>query len=463
MPKDTKRKYWLVSGLYALFEKGSAFLFGFGSVFILYRTLEEEVMGTWVLFLMTCAFLEVSRIGLIQNALVKYLSAEPKIEHGKINAASFLLNGLLSLFYALLLLTIAPFLGQLWNPAIIPLLHIYILTTTILTLLYQCNFVLQANLSFKGIFMSNAIKQGIFFSFLLILWLLGRPIELIQLAWFQVFGAVVGSIIAIYFAWPFLVFSKKIDWGWIRKLLAFGKFAVSTNISTMLYKNMDKMMLGSLISAGSVVVYDLAIRITNALEIPVFSAAAVVFPQSAREMVDNGKEGVKKMYEHSVAAILALLLPVILFVEIFPEPLILLIAGEDYLSSTPILRLTILFGFFLPFANQMGTVLESIGKPNINFYCTALGFIINIIFNYLFILKYGVIGAAYGTLITYFITFIITQTILYKMLGVNILNVFLNLNKYYFQAYIFLKDKIKHFLIKPKTTTSNIPPKEQQS
>ncbi|MEM6321574.1 MAG: flippase [Bacteroidota bacterium] len=451
MQKDNTKKYWIVSGLYALFEKGTTYLFGFGSVFILYRTLSVSEMGVWVLFLTICAFLEVSRMGLIQNALVKFLSSEKAAEHGKINTASLFLNILLTLIFAGLLWLIAPWCGDIWDVSIIPLLHIYALTTLVLTPMYQSNFILQANLSFDGIFWSNTLRQGPFFLFLLYLGITNTPIELVQLAQFQVLTAMVGSCVAVYYARPFFKFSKKIEGAWVSRLVHFGKYAASTGLSTMLYKSMDKMMLGGLISTASVGIYDLAIRITNLMDIPTASAAAVVFPQSAREMVKNGKAGVKKMYEQSVAAILAFLLPVIFFVEIFPEIIILIIAGEEYLAAVPLLRLTILFGLFLPFGSQMGTVLESIGKPNINFYCTVFGFGLNILFNYLFIKWLGTIGAAYGTLMTYAITFVVTQIILYKILNVSTLNVFKNIGLFYKRGFLMIKEKWKSLFYKPKT------------
>jgi O-antigen/teichoic acid export membrane protein len=230
--------------------------------------------------------------------------------------------------------------------------------------------------------------------------------------------------------------------------LNFGKYAVSTNLSAILYKNMDQMMLGGMISTASAAIYNLAIRITNLMEIPTFSAAAVVFPQSAREIARTGKSGVKKLYEQSVGAILALLIPIILIVELFPELIILIIGGAAYLPAVPILRITILFGLFLPFGSQMGTVLESIGKPNINFYCTAFGFLLNIVLNYLFISWMGMIGAAYGTLLTYFITFIITQIILYKVLNVNTLNVFKYMWDFYGKGIELIKEKSRGFRYK---------------
>lgn len=462
MPKDSTKRYWLISGLYAFMERGASFVFGFGSFFILFRALEKEQVGLWVLFLTLCSFLEVSRMGLIQNALVKYLSSEDKKEHGKINTASLFLNIIISLIFVVLLLLLAPFCGHLWGEAIIPILYIYVLTTLVLTPMFHSNFILQANLSFRGIFLSNTLRQGLFFFFILALWLLNKPIELTHMAGFQAFTGILGSGVAIYYAKEFFVFTKKIDWAWVRKLVDFGRFAVATNLSIMLYKTADKLMLGGMISAISVALYEIAIKITNLMDIPTNSAAAVVFPQSAREMVKNGKEGIKVMYEQAVGAILALLIPAIIVVELFPEFIILIIAGEEYLDAVPLVRLTMLFGLFLPFGSQMGTVMESIGKPQINFYCTGIGLMTNVVLNYFFISKFGVIGAAYGSLLTYVIFFVVIQLILYKVIKVNTLNVFRYMFGFYKKGYSMMVDKFRTYFLKPTIAASNSITKDGQ-
>jgi len=143
MQKDNTKSYWLVSGLYALFEKGGSQLFGLGSLLMLIRSLDQNDWGIWGLFLVVSALLEVTRMGLIQNALVKFLSAEKSAEHGKINTASLFLNFSLTILFALSLFVVAPYLGELWDEAVIPLLHIYALTTLVLTPMYQSNFILQ--------------------------------------------------------------------------------------------------------------------------------------------------------------------------------------------------------------------------------------------------------------------------------------------------------------------------------
>jgi len=186
-------------------------------------------------------------------------------------------------------------------------------------------------------------------------------------------------------------------------------------------------MLSAMIGPEVVGVYDLAIKISNLVEVPTFSIASVVYPQSARKMVSEGKSAVKRLYEKSVGAILALILPFLAFIFVFAEWIIVLLGTDKFTESVPVLRITILFGLFIPFAVQFGTAMDSMGKPKMNFRLTMTMAFLNTGLNYLFISSMGLIGAAYGTLLAWFIVFVIGQIILYRMLDVRFYNAFLRI------------------------------------
>jgi len=124
------------------------------------------------------------------------------------------------------------------------------------------------------------------------------------------------------------------------------------------------------------------------------------------------------------------------------------IPAEKYLEAAPVLRLTILYGVFLPFAIQFGTILDSIGRPKINFTFTLIGVILNVTLNYIFIkvLNMGIFGAAYGTLLTYGISFALYQIVLRRMFGVNALLAFTHIPSFYRQGW----DIVTGFISKKK-------------
>src|SRR5690606_36100510 len=92
-----------------------------------------------------------------------------------------------------------------------------------------------------------------------------------------------------------------------------------------------------------------------------------------------------------------------------------------------------------PYGRQFGTILDSIGKARINFFVVLFMACTNIGLNYFFITELGVVGAAYATLCTNIVGFIIAQSILRKELQVNPLNAFINAYRFYpdfFRKYI---------------------------
>lgn len=412
-------------------------LLGLGSVYILFRVLSQEDFGAWVVFLTITSILEVSRAGLLQNALVKFLTTSEKEMYGQIASASVVLNGCVTIGSVLLLLLIAQPLATVFEtPKLADLLQIYCLTTVALMPFFQFNYMQQANLSFRGIFFGQFTKQAVLFIFLLLAYSLHWSVNLHKLAYVQILGALLATAVSWFFGREFIFFSKTISWPWVRQLFHYGKFILGTNISTMLYKSVDKFMLGLVLPGGgkvAIALYEAAIKVTNMTEVPTLSMASILFPQSARRQLEDGTSGLKILYEKAVGAVMAILLPAILIVLIFADWIIYFIAGPEYAAAAILLRLTILYGLFMPFAVQFGTVLDSTGQAQINFRFTLFGAVLNILSNLFFISKFGVIGAAYGTLLTYFIMFLFMQSFLHRHFGVQAYRAF------YYSFYFYKK------------------------
>ncbi|MGB1241770.1 MAG: flippase [Chitinophagales bacterium] len=458
-----QRSYWVKSGLLTILQRLSVLIFGLGSLFLMLRGMSKEDFGTWALFLAVVSFLEVGRNGLIQNALVRFIAAcgqENEEEYRKISTASLVINISLTIFSMVLLVVAAKPLSQLWNaPILMQMFPVYAITTAFLLPFFHFNCIQQANFTFTGIFWSSFVKQGLFFVYVLFAYSSGMGLTLMNLCLVQIVTAILGTATSYMFALPYIKFSKKVDWHWVRRLFNYGKFVFGTNLSAMLYKSIDKVMLG-FVSPAFVAVYDLAIRINNLIEVPTFSIATIVFPKGAQQMKTEGKPAMKRLYEKSVGTILALILPCVLFILLFPELIITILAGEKYLDAVGILQLTVIYGLFIPFANQFGTVLDAMGKPKINFRFVILGAALNIASNYtfIFIFQYGLIGAAYGTLCTYGIMFVLNQWVLYKELNVNVLNVFPNIIKTYVEGFKMVQEfYFKYTQNNANKTPNNLP------
>ncbi|MEO0473474.1 MAG: flippase [Bacteroidota bacterium] len=423
--KDSKRTYWLKSGSYTLMERVAVQLFRFGGFYFLVRAFSKKDFGIWALFLIVSAVIEVARMGLIQNALIKFLAGTDRDRvKGRINTASLVLNILLTLFVAVILGLFVLTQASLQIDGIsklAELLYWYIFTSISLIPFFQFNFIQQANFDFRGIFFSNVIRQGMFFGFVLYGYFGNREwLTLSNLAVFQIICALVGGLVSWAFGRKYLIFSARLDRNWFRWLFGYGKYVVGTNIASMFIKSIDQMMLFFLVSPAAVAIYNTAIKISNLVEVPTQSLAAIVYPKSVRQVETKGQRSLKKLYEKSVGILLAMIVPMIILVLIFPTEVLWFVAGDKYLDAAPVLRVTMLFGLFVPFARQFGTMMDAMGHPRVNFMLVMISAVCNLVFNFVFIKVWdmGVMGAAYATLLTFSILFVVNQIILYRKLNV---------------------------------------------
>jgi O-antigen/teichoic acid export membrane protein len=417
-------------------QRVTSLITGFGSFFILVRLLSKDDLGSWALFASVTALIEVARGGLIQNAQIKYCATASTEEYPKILTASLSLNVMVTLFSIIVLTASAHFMSVLWNsPQLETMFYLYSITTFILILYYQFNFIQQSNLDFKGIFYSNLIRQGTLFLFIFFAWLYEHEIKLYELVWMMSLGAFLGTVLSYFFVKNYWKITYKIEWTWVKKLFHYGKYVFGTNISSMIYTSIDQMMLGYLMPVSSVAVFNTANRVTNFVEVPLSSVAAIVFPQSAKRIETHGKEAVTYLYERSVGLLVAMILPVAIICLLFSEWIIIIIAGREYLEAAPILQVIIIATLIQPYIRQFGTTMDSIGKPKKNFYLLVFIAVINICTNYLFISTLGLIGAAFGTLTALIIFLIISQIILNKELNIKFHHTFIYMWRFYVDAF----------------------------
>lgn len=428
-----------------MMERASFMLFGFGGLFFMLRLFSKDDFGTYALFITITSTIEVARNGLIQNALVKHLASSEKEDHGSITTASLALNIILTALSVALLLGLSGWLSEMWaSPGLDEMLKIYSLTTIALIFLSQLVFIQQANFDFRGNFWGNFARQGSVFIFIAVCFFTGLKLTLISFAWFQVVAALLGGLVSFFFGRKYVAVSGKLNWGWVGKLFHYGKFTLGTNVSTMLYKFIGNWMLGSLLkSPAAVGVFDLANRINNLVEVPTASMATIVFPQSARRAITEGKSAIRHLYEKSVGIVLALILPCVVMVWIFAEQGILMVAGKDYAESIPILKIALITGLMIPYARQFGTILDSMGKPRTNLYFVLTSAVINIVLNFIFITKFGVIGAAYGSLATAVIRMVMAQVILNKILEVRFSSTLIHARDFYSQCFHYAADGVR--------------------
>ncbi len=446
--KSFKDSYWLRSGFFSILQRIIVVLFGFAGFFILIRLFPKEEYGIWMLFMSFTTLTEVLRQGFIRNPLITYLNASDEKDHNNIINASFLLNAGTTAALVAFILIFGKTLSIIWNAeGLDTLLLLYAFTTVVLTFFSHFEYLLEAKLDFKRKFYVYFLRHGLFLLYILWHVYFDMKLTLINLALAQLATILLTTIQSFLYSRIHLSIGLYIDKVWIRKMFSFGKYTFGTNLSSMIMGNVDQWMLSSMISPVAVATYNPAIRIAHLVDVPSMSVASIIFPKVASRVKEEGEKAAKYLYEKSVGLILAILLPMLFFILIFPDFVIYFIAGEAYSDSIPILQVTILYSIFIPFGRQFGIIIDGMGLPKISFYFVILKVIINVICNYLFISHYGVIGAAWGTLCSLFIGFVLNTIYLQKRVDMKLGTIPMHIMSFYkdgiYFSLRFLKSKFQ--------------------
>lgn len=437
--------YWIRSGFFTIFQRFSIVLFGFVSFYILIRILSKEEFGSWAVFVSFTAIIEVLRNGFIRNPLIKFIADEESKNHAKVYTSAFSLNLCITLLVSIILFVTSPILAELLNtPSLKELLYIYAFTNIVFLFFSHFEFINIANLDFKGPLYGHLIKQGTFVLYILSCLVFNSSLSITNLAIFQIVSTLMGSITLFLLAKRFISFSFVIDKGRIIKMFHFGKYTFASNMVSMIFGNIDQWMLAAILSPAAVAIYNPALRMNNLIEVPTWSITSIVFPQLSKRIKEEGSKSAKYLYEKSVGLILCIIVPLLIIIIIFANEVIFIIANSEYKDSVPILKITMLYCLFIPFGRQFGTVMDATGKPQLNFIFIVIQLIVNILSNYIFIVYYGTIGAAYGTLLAFFTGFVFNQFYLQKNLNIHFWRTFKYGLNFYVEGWEFVKKQYKH-------------------
>lgn len=209
-------------------------------------------------------------------------------------------------------------------------------------------------------------------------------------------------------------------------------FLALLTIGSKLFTDSDVIMIkwfSPFDSDKAVGLYNCAIILPKALDILLMAVSAVITPQLFIAVREKNEEQVCFLMNKTSNALFLISVPAILTCVFFPKEMLLLFAGEEYVSASPVLQvysLIILGVLIITLAGTRTYVARQ--KEKKLFKILLFGAFLNISLNVILIKMYGILGAAIATLIAYAIV-MVTELTLEKT-----------------WHYIFTKDKLKYII-----------------
>ncbi len=437
------KSYWLSSGTYTMLHSGIDFVLGFMGFMMLVRILSQTDFGTWVLLITILAIVEVARKGFLQNGMIKFLVGN--VEESKpIQSAALMLNVLLTGLIMAVLWFSAPALGRLLNaPGLAEIIRVYVFLLPVLILHTHNLILMQSKFDFRAFFWAGVSKSVPFFFCISYFFWTGTDVSLYRLIWLYALCFVFASVVSLFQVRTYLRIGLYMSGVWIGRIFDFGRYVFGTNLISMLSNSMDKFLLGALLSPVQVALANTAGKVMNLTHTPVNSIASITYPKASEAHEHEDAKSVGRMVEQTTGMMLSITLPFFLLVVLFTEPVILFVAGEDYLGAAPFLLVISFLAVLRPFDRQFGVFLDAIGKPNLNLVMVIVNFVLLVVLSWILIEAFGLIGAAFGLVIAVFATSVLKYFLLRRFLPFSLFRPFAEAVLFWPQAVKYVLKRVK--------------------
>lgn len=178
-------------------------------------------------------------------------------------------------------------------------------------------------------------------------------------------------------------------------------------IAWKLFKWGDSFIIGFFKTVADVGIYNAASPISLLLAVSSQLFMQLFFPLVTRLYSQGDKTTIKEMTKQVSKWIFILNLPLLLLLIIFPEEILNIFFGEQYLSASSSLIFLSIGVFFLSFFDMSYRLIAMKGMSKILFIDIVVMSITNIILNILLVPKLGILGAAIATMFSYIVLSII--------------------------------------------------------
>ncbi|TGM78924.1 flippase [Leptospira levettii] len=386
-----------LNSIWFFFDKVFKLVVGFAISVMIVRYLGPEWFGKYnyvnsiiVLFSIFVTFGS-------EGILVKFLVSEPD-QKNEILSASFWFHsvfGLLSFLFSFLFLEILRNEADLFQ-------LLFILGIPLLFRSFSVvKYVYESNLEIKKVVIIDNLTFFIF-SFIRVSFVYFNY----SFNWIFISFAIEGIItnISLYFYYRFYhpsFLNLRPKFETIKSILKESFPILVSGFAIIVYMKVDQIMIGSMLGDEQLGIYSVGVRLSEFWYFIPIGISSSFFPHLIalkKELSDHYKKRFAIL--HSIVFWMALLGAC--FTQFAADYVIVNIYGYDYYNSSSVLKIHIWASLFvfLGVAGSNYYILENLQKLTI--LKSFFGLFVNIVLNYIWIPEYGIVGAAFATLVSQF-------------------------------------------------------------
>jgi len=167
----------------------------------------------------------------------------------------------------------------------------------------------------------------------------------------------------------------------------------------------DRLLVGKFLEAADAGIYIAATQLVSLFMVVMMIFKGIFAPMSARFYAEGQHERLEELYRVSTKWGLYISFALFLIMVFFPQKIMLVTFGNDYVSGSSTLVILAWTCLFRAFPGAVGILLVMTGNQKQWFVLSIAAVSSNIVFDILLIPPYGINGAAFATMISMFVLF----------------------------------------------------------
>lgn len=193
------------------------------------------------------------------------------------------------------------------------------------------------------------------------------------------------------------------------------------SVATVIYLNSDITILGLFTNDSIVGIYSVSSKIYSLVKSMINAMIMVTVPRFSYYLAHNKKESYKKDLNILFNSLILFIFPIMIGIFLEADKILLLIAGEEYISGKIVLKFLSMalifavgacyfsYSILIPYHMEQYFMLSTIGAA-----------VINILLNFLFIKRWGMISASITTLIAEIFVFLFSAAFSFRVIKIRL-------------------------------------------
>jgi O-antigen/teichoic acid export membrane protein len=398
-------------------------------ILILARTFTKEIMGEWLLFYTGFFMLDRMTYGFHCSSLVRYLAGVKEERKAQNVIGSSWVIALIINSIFLIIMSAAFLIAKDMDikTGFKILLILYPLIAFIRIPFNTSLAILQVKSQFKEIVALRLLGMGIFVLAILTNYVF-FDFNFNQIVGIFIASNLIGSLYPIFKGWSGITDITRASVDTIKKLVNFGKFSMGTFLGATLLKDADVFLIGMFLTSQDVALYGIPLKLIDAINVPISAFVAIALPKMCRASHDGDNETVRQLFYKNTGSITLLFIPLLIGFAVFSQPFIYIFGGSQYIQTNEarnILLIFIIYGSILTIDRFSGVVLDSINRPDYNFYKVLFMVVFNILGDLIALVFFkSLIGVALATVLNALAGVIIGLYLINKEVNIKFMEMF---------------------------------------